>query len=71
MKLLVYALCQMLHNHLANLDMTPEDKGCVVATLIHGLIEFNTEPLALHNDKWLRPYKNKNVAPYINYVIIA
>jgi hypothetical protein len=46
----LYALTQLLHNRLQVLDMEPEEKGAIVAALIDGLIEFNKEPLALHNE---------------------
>jgi hypothetical protein len=46
----IYALCQLLHNRLAKLDMKPEDKGGVVSALIIGLSEFNATELALHNE---------------------
>lgn len=46
----IYALCQTLHNKLKSLDVSLEDKGAVVATLIQGLVEFNEEALALHRE---------------------
>jgi hypothetical protein len=47
----IYALCQLLHNRLAKIDLTLEDKGAVVSTLISGLIDFNPGPLAAHNER--------------------
>jgi hypothetical protein len=46
----IYALCQLVHNRLDKLDMSLQDKGLVVSTLIQGLIKFNKEPLAVHNE---------------------
>lgn len=59
----IYALTQLLHDRLQVLEMSLEEKGAIVATVIDGLVAFNQEALAVHNDmlKTIREQKASTV----------
>lgn len=46
----VYVLAQILHEKLTEINMELSDKGAVVATIVGGLVEFNEDALAVHNE---------------------
>jgi hypothetical protein len=46
----IYAISQLLHNRIDKIDLTPEDKGALISSVIAGLVEFNSEVLAIHNE---------------------
>lgn len=59
----VYSLSQAVHELLEEMEISPEERGCLASIIIEQFIELNKEDIALYNEqrRYMREIKDSTV----------